>query len=69
MTKVEIMLELTMVQSENGGFSDHTLWLGVNKNYQEIHVEDQEVTPTSILNFYRELIAPQEESSPCLWGL
>ena len=53
---------------KNGGFSDHTPWLGVNKNYLEIHVEDQEVTPTSILNFYRELIAFRKKNLVLVYG-
>ena len=53
---------------KNGGFSDHTPWLGVNKNYLEIHVEDQEVRPTSILNFYRELIAFRKKNLVLVYG-
>ena len=53
---------------KNGGFSDHTPWLSVNKNYQEIHVEDQEVRPTSILNFYRELIAFRKKNLVLVYG-
>ena len=53
---------------KNGGFSDHTPWLSVNKNYLEIHVEDQEVRPTSILNFYRELIAFRKKNLVLVYG-
>lgn len=42
---------------KNAGFSssDHP-WLKVNKNYRNIHAEQQNTEPISVLNYYRKLI-------------
>ena len=43
--------------AENAGFTTGTPWIGINPNYQEINVEDQNADPDSVLNFYRKAIA------------
>lgn len=41
----------------NGGFTDGTPWLGINPNYHEINVEEQEGRKDSVLSCYRSVIA------------
>ncbi len=41
----------------NAGFTEGTPWLRVNGNYTEINVEAQEADESSVLNYYRRLIA------------
>ncbi|MGN0733102.1 MAG: alpha-glucosidase [Emergencia sp.] len=41
----------------NAGFTSGTPWLKVNSNYPDINVELQETDPSSVLNYYRRLIA------------
>ena len=43
--------------SINGGFSAGTPWLSVNGNYPRINVKRQEDDPSSVLSYYRQLIA------------
>lgn len=43
--------------SINGGFSAGTPWLSVNGNYPRINVKRQEDDPSSVLAYYRQLIA------------
>ena len=43
--------------AENAGFTTGTPWIGINPNYKEINVEDQNADPDSVLNFYRKAIA------------
>lgn len=46
---------------ENAGFSEKTPWLAVNPNYKEINVAAQENDKTSVLNFYKKLIALRKD--------
>ena len=41
----------------NGGFSEHTPWLGVNPNYKLINAENQMNDDCSVFRFYQNLIA------------
>jgi len=43
--------------SPNGGFSEHTPWLGVNPNYKLINAESQMNDDCSVFRFYQNLIA------------
>ena len=43
--------------SPNGGFSEHTPWLGVNPNYKLINAESQMNDDSSVFRFYQNLIA------------
>ena len=43
--------------AENAGFTTGTPWIGINPNYTQINVEDQNRDPDSVLNFYRTAIA------------
>lgn len=40
----------------NAGFTTGTPWLGVNPNYREINLQEQENREDSVLNFYKALI-------------
>ncbi len=51
--------------SENGGFTKAKPWLKVNPNYKTINVESQIEDPSSILNFYRDMVTFRKEN-PCL---
>lgn len=41
----------------NAGFTTGTPWLGVNENYKEINVAEQQTRDDSVLNHYKRLIA------------
>ncbi len=47
---------------KNAGFSNNEPWIGINKNYEQINVEDQKANQNSILNFYKKLIKFRNES-------
>lgn len=44
------------------GFSDHQPWLVVNPNYKEISVKRQDLDDSSVLNYYRRMIAMRKSS-------
>lgn len=44
-------------KSDNSGFSDSNPWLPLNSNWRNNNVEMQKKDPTSLLNFYRDLIS------------
>jgi oligo-1,6-glucosidase len=51
--------------SENAGFCRAQPWLGINANYRYINYTSQKNDPTSVLSFYKTLIALRQ-TSPCL---
>ena len=48
--------------SPNGGFSEHTPWLGVNPNYKLINAESQMNDDASVFRFYQNLIALRKKA-------
>lgn len=50
------------------GFSESTPWLNVNPNKNKINVALQESDSSSILNFYKELIAIRKKSETLVYG-
>lgn len=54
--------------SEYAGFSTVKPWFGVNPNYTEINVENEEKDPNSILNFYRKLLKVRKENKIIIYG-
>ena len=52
----------------SAGFSTGTPWMGVNPNYQVIHVEAQKEDPDSILNFYRAMIQLKKSDDLYTYG-
>jgi oligo-1,6-glucosidase len=46
---------------DHGGFTNGTPWFASNRNYRKINIESQRNDQTSILNFYRRLIALRAE--------
>lgn len=54
--------------SEYGGFSTAEPWFGVNPNYTEINVAQQEKDPDSILNYYRKLLKVRKENPIIIYG-
>ncbi len=52
----------------NAGFSEAEPWFGVNENYREVNVADQEQDPHSLLNFYRKLIRFRRDNPVALYG-
>ncbi len=50
------------------GFSTVEPWFGVNPNYTEINVEEEEKNPDSILNFYRKLLKVRKENKIIIYG-
>ncbi|MFY0659705.1 MAG: alpha-glucosidase [Shimia sp.] len=55
--------------NQSGGFSDGKPWLPVSAEHLPKSVEAQEDTPSSMLNFYRRLIAFRKEQLPLLKGI
>ncbi len=53
---------------QNAGFTTGTPWLGVNKNYKKINVENQLNDEFSILNFYKKLIKLKKQHSVFTYG-
>ncbi|MBR5126249.1 MAG: alpha-glucosidase [Oscillospiraceae bacterium] len=54
---------------KNAGFTTgDTTWIGVNPNYTEINVAQQETDPDSVLNFYRKAIALRKALSCVRYG-
>ncbi len=54
--------------TENAGFTTGTPWIGVNCNYTEINVAQQEQDPDSILNFYRKAIGLRKQLKAVRYG-
>lgn len=54
--------------SMNGGFSEGTPWMKVNKNYTWLNVSKQLQDDNSILNFYKKLIRIRKEIPALLFG-
>lgn len=59
-----------MQWSEEGqaGFTEGSPWISVNGNYPEINVEKQQGEETSILNYYRRLIALRHDHPVIVYG-
>ncbi|CAE80108.1 alpha-glucosidase [Bdellovibrio bacteriovorus] len=55
--------------SEQGGFTTGRPWLKVNPNYKNINVAAQDKDPTSVLNFYRNLIRLRKAHSVFIYGV
>jgi oligo-1,6-glucosidase len=53
---------------ENAGFSKAKPWLGVNANYRYINYARQKNDPSSVLNFYKKLIAIRQKSECLKYG-
>ncbi|WP_436853932.1 glycoside hydrolase family 13 protein [Staphylococcus caeli] len=53
---------------KNAGFSDHEPWFPVNPNYNTINVANQENDPTSILNYYKKMIALKKSDDIFTYG-
>ncbi|MGL4911021.1 MAG: alpha-amylase family glycosyl hydrolase [Romboutsia sp.] len=55
--------------SKNGGFSENDkTWFGVNPNYKDINVKNQENDEDSILSFYKEMIKIRKENEVLIYG-
>ncbi len=52
----------------NGGFTNGTPWLGVNKNYKRINVKSQVHEKDSIWNFYRKMIEYRSKNECLIYG-
>lgn len=71
MTRDRCRTPLQWANAPNGGFSaaNVTTWLPVNPNYaQGINIADQAGEPTSLLNFYRRLIALRQATPALVAG-
>lgn len=54
--------------SENGGFSTGTPWIGVNPNYKAINVKEQMGRADSVYHYYRKLIALRKKHRIIVYG-
>jgi alpha-glucosidase len=54
--------------SAHAGFSTHTPWIGINPNFTKINVAQQQNDPSSILSFYKKLIALRKNSDLFAYG-
>ncbi|BCA86207.1 glycosyl hydrolase [Enterococcus saigonensis] len=46
---------------KNAGFSETKPWFAVNSNYSQLNYEAQKRTPTSLLNFFKKMIAVRKQ--------
>ena len=53
---------------ENAGFSTVKPWLGINSNYRYINYESQKNNPSSVLSFYKTLIAIRQKNRCLKYG-
>lgn len=54
--------------SRNAGFSTGRPWIAVNPNYPEINAEQQMHDPSSVVSYYRELIALRRKYPVIVYG-
>ncbi len=54
--------------TKNGGFSKSKPWLKINPNFKTINVENQNNDASSILNFYRDMVAFRKENLCLVYG-
>jgi len=54
--------------SEYAGFSTTTPWIGLNSNYVDINVEQQQNDEESILHFYKKMIKLKKENDVFTYG-
>jgi oligo-1,6-glucosidase len=52
----------------NAGFTSGKPWLGINANYKYINYESQKNNPSSVLNFYKTLIALRQKNDCLKYG-
>jgi len=52
----------------NAGFTAAKPWLGINANFRYINYESQKNNPSSVLNFYKALIALRQKSDCLKYG-
>ena len=52
----------------NAGFTSGTPWIKVNPNYKEINYAAQEINPSSVLNYFRKMIALRKENPVLVYG-
>lgn len=55
-------------KEKNAGFTDAEPWIKVNPNYATINVEEQELKPDSILNFFRKALQLRKNHSTLVYG-
>jgi len=55
-------------ESKNAGFTEGQPWIKVNSNYKEINAEKQIEDPSSILNYYKTLIALRKNHETLIYG-
>ena len=53
---------------ENAGFTDGTPWIAVNRNYRTINAEAQMRDESSVLHYYRRLLALRHEQPVIVYG-
>jgi alpha-glucosidase len=51
-----------------GGFSSVKPWIGMNPNYTDINLESQKADPTSIFNYYKNLISIRKNHQGLIYG-
>jgi len=54
--------------ADHAGFTEGTPWIGVNKNYTEINVEEARQDPDSIYHYYRKLLQLRKKHNVIVYG-
>jgi alpha-glucosidase len=54
---------------QNAGFTTGKSWLGVNKNFKEINVENQLQDESSVLHFYKKMIQLKKKNEVFTYGV
>lgn len=55
-------------ETEHGGFTTGTPWIGVNPNYRTINVKEATEDSNSVLHYYRKLIQLRKQHSIVVYG-
>lgn len=53
---------------KNAGFTTGEPWIGVNPDYIHCNAQEEQISPDSVLNFYRKMIALRRENEALVYG-
>jgi oligo-1,6-glucosidase len=55
--------------AEQAGFTSGKPWLAVNENYKSLNVEEQEIRPDSVLNYFRNMVELRKKNLTLVYGV
>lgn len=54
--------------SQNAGFTTGIPWIEVNPDYKKVNVADEEVSPDSVLNYFKDAMKCRKENKELIYG-